>query len=100
MVHLSVFVEFLPNSTKYLVGVVYLPKGNVQAFEELHSDLLLQYPNIIIMDDFNYNLFHFHTSLNLRSTFNRLNLTIMYTYLFSPWYVVCGANVCIILNIK
>lgn len=50
------FVEILLNSEKYIVGVIYRPRGYLNCLDNVIADLCSKYKNIIIMGDFNYNL--------------------------------------------
>ncbi|XP_065363218.1 uncharacterized protein LOC135956608 [Calliphora vicina] len=58
-----------------LFGEVYLPCGNISAFEELIGDLVVKYDNVIISGDFNNNLFCTSKSYLMLSMCNRLHLT-------------------------
>lgn len=73
----SIFVEIYAGSSKILFGVVYLPPpANFNNFDEIHHELFLNYSNIIIVGDFNYNLFDTAKSNIVRSFCYRSNLSI------------------------
>lgn len=76
----SLFIEVFGDTT-FLVGVVYLPNGNVNLFENLHSDLFDKYSDIIVMGDFNTNLFNSSTSNSFRSLIARCGLTCVHNNL-------------------
>lgn len=77
----SLFVEVFGNGTSMIVGVVYLPNGCVNTFESLHGDLFDRFSNIIIMGDFNYNLFDPIKSTYFRSLVSRCGLTYVHNSL-------------------
>lgn len=54
----SLFVELNLQSNKFLVGLVYLCRGDMPAFVRMHSELLAIYLNIVITRDFICDLFH------------------------------------------
>lgn len=70
----SLFTEFIGSGTSVVVDVVYLPTCYVDSFEDSHSDLFGRYSNIIVMGNFNYNLFDPLQSLNFRSLLVRWGL--------------------------
>ncbi|KAI8125992.1 RNA-directed DNA polymerase from mobile element jockey [Lucilia cuprina] len=74
----SLFVELYLNNTVFLFGVVYLPHGDICSFEYFHHDLFLSYNNIIIVGDYNCNLFDTVKSNYMRSLCFRLNLAIVH----------------------
>ncbi|XP_037815951.1 uncharacterized protein LOC119612237 [Lucilia sericata] len=84
----SLFVEVFGNGTSVIVGVVYLPGGDINAFESIHNNLFDQYNNIIVMGDFNHNLFDIVKSRNLRSLISRCGLHCIHnclpTHIFPP----------------
>lgn len=71
----SIFIEINGSESKWLLGVVYLPHGDINVMEDRLSDLLVKYENIVIMGDFNLNLFDMNNSQLVRSTCQRLGLT-------------------------
>lgn len=77
----SLFIEICSGTTKVLFGTVYLPHGDIDEFEEVHADLLVGYSEVIIVGDFNCNLFNFATSSSVRSVCHRLNLAISHNSL-------------------
>lgn len=74
----SLFVEIMVGGRKILVGVVYLPNGDVDEFEEHLSDLVVRYSNVVIMGDFNNNLFDMNKSVRLRSICQNMNLSVVH----------------------
>lgn len=75
----SLFIELTSGDSKVLFGVVYLPPpGDLMAFEDLHHELFLKYSNIIVVGDFNCNLFSVSRANILRSMCARLDMTVMH----------------------
>lgn len=75
----SLFLEIYSGDAKVLFGVVYLPPpGDPEAFEEVHRELFLRYSNIIVVGDFNWNMFNISKSTLLRSLCVRLNLSVLH----------------------
>ncbi|XP_075155234.1 uncharacterized protein LOC142228619 [Haematobia irritans] len=73
----SVFIELHLGSVRVLFGVVYLPPpADIHSFEDLHSELFLNYSNIIVVGDFNLNQFDLAKSASVRSFCARNNLSI------------------------
>ncbi|XP_075162654.1 uncharacterized protein LOC142235288 [Haematobia irritans] len=72
------FVEVVVGREKILVGVVYLPTGDFESLESELSDLLVRYSNIIIMGDFNNNLFDVAKSYNLRRACLRMGVSLVH----------------------
>lgn len=83
----SILIEVSCETTTILVGVVYLPSGNLATMEELLGEIFTQYNNIVIMGDFNQNLFDPVKCSNLRSFCNRLNLSCLHNSLPTHWNV-------------
>lgn len=71
-----IFCEMVVNDITLLVGVVYLPHGDILAMEEHISDIVVRYTNVVIMGDFNNNLFHLGKSTIVRNVCNSLNLSL------------------------
>lgn len=73
----SLFVEIYFRTCKILFGVVYLPPlSDFNEFEEIHHEMFLNYSNIILVGDFNYNLFDIVKANVVHSFCNRENLSI------------------------
>lgn len=53
----SLFVELYINNVTLLFGLIYLPHGDILSFENSHYNFLSTYSNIIIVGDFNCNMF-------------------------------------------
>lgn len=70
------FIELLSGGEKMIVGVVYLPHGDFSAFEHEISHLLARYSSILIMGDFNNNLFDISKANNVRRACNRMNIAV------------------------
>ncbi|KAI8124827.1 putative RNA-directed DNA polymerase from transposon BS [Lucilia cuprina] len=85
----SLFVEVF-GETPALIGVVYLPNGNINEFERLHSDLFDRFSNIIVMGDFNCNLFNNSASSNFRSSLSRCALS--YVHNSIPTHLCVRSN--------
>lgn len=77
----SLFIELYFDSIKILLGVVYLPNGNLSGFEERHRNIFLKYSNVIVCGDFNCNLFNSSKSNLMRSLCLRLNLSMVHNSL-------------------
>ncbi|XP_075148893.1 uncharacterized protein LOC142222565 [Haematobia irritans] len=73
----SLFIEIDARSGKLLLGVVYLPNGNFGRFESEISDLLVRYSNILIMGDFNRNLFDTSISTSVRQSCTRMDFFLL-----------------------
>lgn len=74
----SLFVQLKNDNTRVLLGVVYLPNGNIYEFEESHSDLLMRYSDVVVVGDFNCNLFDVCKSGLVRSMCLRCNLSVFH----------------------
>lgn len=77
----SLFVEVFGNGASAVVGVVYLPNGDIDLFEELHRDLFDRFSNIVVMGDFNCNLFNVSMSERVRALSSRSGLTCLHNCL-------------------
>lgn len=77
----SLFVEVFGNRVSAVVGIVYLPNGDINEFEELHGELFDRFSNIITMGDFNCNLFDVSISEAVRSLSLRCGLTCVHNCL-------------------
>lgn len=51
-----IFVELMREQVKTVIGVFYLPNGNLSLIEESVSDISSRYASEVIMADFNHNL--------------------------------------------
>ncbi|XP_075163250.1 uncharacterized protein LOC142235883 [Haematobia irritans] len=72
------FIEVVTDTGKVLVGVVYLPHGNFGAFESEIADLLVYYNDVVIMGDFNKNLFDILNAMSVRQSCSRLGVSIIH----------------------
>lgn len=70
-----ILLEITIGNEKLLFGVVYLPTGDLHEFECLHSDLFSEYSNILIVGDFNCNLFNHNKTTLIRTLCTRANLS-------------------------
>lgn len=71
----GLFLEVGCGANCFAIGTVYLPRGNLHLFEESFSDLFVRYKNIIVVGDFNMDLFKPYKSLEVRLLCNRFGLT-------------------------
>ncbi|XP_058983890.1 uncharacterized protein LOC131804754 isoform X1 [Musca domestica] len=74
----SVCVELNIGALVLLVAVVYLPHGDVQSFCDVHESLFDRFSNIIVLGDFNCNLFVSSNSVSMRGLCRSLGLTIVH----------------------
>lgn len=71
------FIEVCNGERKILLGVVYLPRGtkrDLEAFESEISDLFVEYSEIVVVGDFNTNMFNASCALDMREMCGRLNI--------------------------
>lgn len=61
----SLFVELSLQYNKFMVGVVYLPRGDMSAFGRMRSDMFVRYSNIVITEELTCDLFHLRKVFNL-----------------------------------
>lgn len=89
----SIFIELYSGNSKVLFGVVYLPPpGDFVCFEELHSSILLQYTNIIIVGDFNCNMFNVMKASVVRGMCVRLNMSVLHNSMPTHYDVSHGTS--------
>lgn len=88
----SLFTEVFIGDLKFLFGVVYLPNGNLSAFEDRHRDILSKYTDIIIVGDFNCNMFNISKSNAMRSLCTRLNLSISHNSKPTHLDIACNST--------
>lgn len=74
----SLFIKLQLNGVKLLFGVVYLPTGNLNLFEERHRLLFSKYLNIIVVGYYNCNLLNISRSNEMRALCLRLSLSILH----------------------
>lgn len=74
----SLFLELCFGNVNILIGVVYLPRGDLDTFEQLHRDLFVKHSSIVIVGDFNSNLFNTAKSDIFRSLCMRCNMSIVH----------------------
>lgn len=60
------------------MGTVYLLHGDINTLEEQISDNIVRYSNVIIMGDFNNNLFDLGKSAVVRDVCSRFNLSVVH----------------------
>ncbi|KAI8117844.1 putative RNA-directed DNA polymerase from transposon BS [Lucilia cuprina] len=78
----SLFVEVsLGGTDKIVVGVVYLPQGNFRHAEDYLGDVASRFPNLILMGDFNTNLFDTTKSQIVRDFCIRAGLSVIHNCL-------------------
>lgn len=89
----SLFIELYSGNSKVLFGVVYLPPpGDLECFEELHYNILLQYTNIVIVGDFNCNMFNVMKASVVRSMCVRLNMSVLHNSMPTHYDVSHGTS--------
>lgn len=82
----ALFVEVFCQSSVILVGVVYnLPNSGLNPLETSLGDLFMKYENLVIMGDFNWNLFDPVKAASLRSLCNSLSLNYLHNSLPTYW---------------
>ncbi|XP_065356239.1 uncharacterized protein LOC135950637 [Calliphora vicina] len=74
----SLFVEISFGNTLVLFGVVYLPHGDLVSFENLHYEVFLKYSNVVVVGDFNCNMFDTVRSCSMRALCLRNNLFVVH----------------------
>lgn len=75
----SLFVELYSGDVKVIFGLVYMPPpGDFPVFEEVHNELFLRYLNVIVVDDFNCNIFDPRKSVRALPACFRLNLSVLH----------------------
>lgn len=72
----TLFIELCFSDVKILLGVVYLRSGDLSTFENRHRDLFSRYSNIVVVGDFNCNVFCPNKSNLIRSMCARYNMSI------------------------
>lgn len=88
----SLFIELFSGNITVLFGVVYLPPpGDISSFEEIHCDLFLNYVNIVVVGDFNCNMFDPQKAFLLRSMSFRMNLSVLHNSKPTHYDVVHGS---------
>lgn len=92
----SLFIEIKFGSSKLLFGVVYLPHGAIDVFEETHANLFGSYAHVIVVGDFNCNLFDIFKSAAMRSVCMRLGMSISHNS--SPTHYDLVHNSCSLLD--
>lgn len=75
------FAELCFGDIKVLLGVVYLPHGDLVAFENEVADLLVRYNTIVIVGDFNNNLFDPDKSRLVRDICHGMGLSLVHNSL-------------------
>ncbi|KAI8114821.1 hypothetical protein CVS40_12852 [Lucilia cuprina] len=85
----GIFIEVTVNDTeKILVGVMYLPHGGLQFCEDIIGDLSSTYDNIVIMGDFNVDLFR--NCERARNFWSNFELSLIHNNL--PTHFVVGKD--------
>lgn len=87
-----IFVELNVGAVKLLAGVVYLPHGNFNGLEDQISDLVVKYSEVIIMGDFNNNLFDINKSNLVRSVSSNMNLSIVHNCVPTHYDIAHNSN--------
>ncbi|KAI8129221.1 RNA-directed DNA polymerase from mobile element jockey [Lucilia cuprina] len=81
----AILIEINSHGTSFLIGVVYLPSGDLEAMEDTLGVIFSQYENILIMGDFNCNLFDQVKASNFRSACRRLGLSYIHNSMPTHW---------------
>lgn len=71
-----VFIEVNRNGMTALVGVVYLRRENIDIFVLIDGGSFRRHNNIIVMGDFNNDLYDPVEASKMRSSCNRLNISL------------------------
>lgn len=74
----SLFIEVCIEQVPVLFGVVYLPTGNLEEFEFYHRNIFSDYVNIVVMGDFNCNMFNTSRVSLVRSLCDRYCLSVVH----------------------
>lgn len=69
------FIEVDNGNSKTLVGVVYSPHGKIRQLDKVLGELCCRYDNIIILGDFNHNLFNSEKANLIRNLCQTANLS-------------------------
>lgn len=85
-----IFVELTLGECIVLLGAVYLPNGNLESFEYSVGDIFERYANIIVVGDFNNDLYNPGKASSVRSLCNRLNLSIKHNSIPTHHDVRCN----------
>lgn len=70
----ALFIEVYLETVTLLVGVTYLPTGKLKLVERFLSDIFVRYGNIIVVGDFNNNVFNPTIARGLRNICTRFGL--------------------------
>lgn len=70
------FLEVALATCKILVGVIYRPEGDISDLDQVLTELVAQYENVVIVGDFNLNLLDSYIRSNTSSFFNDYGLSI------------------------
>lgn len=73
-----IFVELMREQVKTVIGVFYLPNGNLSLIEESVSDISSRYSSVVIMGDFNHNLLKQSLHASCMDLCSRLNLGVVH----------------------
>ncbi|XP_059223077.1 uncharacterized protein LOC131996900 [Stomoxys calcitrans] len=91
----GIFVEIGgTGESKILVGVLYLPHGGIDSCETLLAEYTARYERVVIMGDFNVNLFE--NGIRMRELCSRMGLDIIHNV--SPTHFSIGSQRCSLLD--
>ncbi|XP_075167910.1 uncharacterized protein LOC142240076 [Haematobia irritans] len=77
----SLCVELHLRSTIFLFCVAYLPHGDIEAFRSCHSSIFERYTHILVVGDFNCNIFRDTDSLAMRDVCGGMGFSIIHNSL-------------------
>ncbi|XP_075163164.1 uncharacterized protein LOC142235791 [Haematobia irritans] len=92
----SLFLEIQRGPARLLFGVVYLPHGNLDEFVNTHTDLMSRYSEIVIVGDFNRNMFNISQSNIMRNVSHGLGLSVSHNCL--PTHYDVAHNTCSLID--
>ncbi|XP_075150666.1 uncharacterized protein LOC142224764 [Haematobia irritans] len=74
----ALFLKIVSSGYELLVGVVYLPSGNLDALENYISEFIIRFPDVIILGDFNCDILDRRKYSCLKLMLTRCNLSVLH----------------------
>lgn len=74
----ALFVQVNSSTFSFVVGVVYLPRGNLNAAEPHISDITSRFNDVVLVGDFNCDILNSHNYHCLRDMLIRCNLHVLH----------------------
>ncbi|XP_075164172.1 uncharacterized protein LOC142236775 [Haematobia irritans] len=74
----AIFLQIRTSVAMFIVGIVYLPRGDVDALERSISDIVTRYEHVLIVGDFNFDICRSCNFSNFRHFLTRCNLTVFH----------------------